>query len=137
LISPHHICLVVPDTQKTVATLEARPARKVHLVDAAVASACAPAYFDHWRIDNINGRTTRFFDGGVGGAANPAYEARVEAFEFDTFTPADTRVIALGTGYFRVDGNLPGGADARVVCYLAFTTPPTVEDPVPLHESLP
>ena len=26
---------------------------------------------------------------------------------------------------------------ARVVCYLAFTTPPTVEDPVPLHESLP
>ena len=25
----------------------------------------------------------------------------------------------------------------RAVCYLAFTTPPTVEDPVPLHESLP
>ena len=26
--SPHHICLVVPDIQKAVATLEARPARK-------------------------------------------------------------------------------------------------------------
>ena len=28
-------------------------------------------------------------------------------------------------------------AERRVVGYLAFTTPPTVEDPVPLHESLP
>jgi lactoylglutathione lyase len=26
--SPHHICLVVPDIKKAVATLEARPARK-------------------------------------------------------------------------------------------------------------
>jgi len=25
----------------------------------------------------------------------------------------------------------------QVVCYFAFTTPPTVENPVPLHESLP
>ncbi len=28
--SPHHICLVVPDIQKAVATLEARPARKAY-----------------------------------------------------------------------------------------------------------
>jgi hypothetical protein len=27
--------------------------------------------------------------------------------------------------------------EKSVVCYLALTTPPTVEDPVPLHESLP
>jgi hypothetical protein len=28
--SPHHICLVVPDIKKAVATLEARPARKAY-----------------------------------------------------------------------------------------------------------
>src|ERR1035441_6451770 len=42
----------------------ARTTGSVKLVDAAVASACAPTYFDHWRIDNINGQTIRFFDGG-------------------------------------------------------------------------
>src|ERR1039458_3202238 len=74
----------------------ARTTGSVKLVDAAVASACAPTYFDHWKIDAVGGQKISFFDGGVGGTANPVYEACVEAFEFDAFTGADTRVIALG-----------------------------------------
>ena len=87
----------------------ARTTGSVKLIDATVASSCAPTYFDHWRIDNINGRTIRFFDGGVGGTANPAYQACVEAFEYDAFTPAETRVISLGTGYFPASDDPPGG----------------------------
>src|SRR5664279_1465424 len=59
----------------------ARTTGTVKLIDAAVASACAPTYFDHWKIDDIGGQAIRFFDGGVGGTANPVYEACVEAFE--------------------------------------------------------
>jgi patatin-like phospholipase/acyl hydrolase len=81
----------------------------VKLVDAAVASACAPTYFDHWRIDGINGKTIRFFDGGVGGTANPAYQACVEAFEFDAFTPAAATVINLGTGFYPASDDAPCG----------------------------
>jgi predicted acylesterase/phospholipase RssA len=86
----------------------------VKLIDAAVASSCAPTYFDHWRIDGIQGRTLRFFDGGVGGTANPAYQACVEAFEFDDFQPADTRLVALGTGYFPPSGDPPGSLLAAI-----------------------
>jgi hypothetical protein len=81
----------------------------VKLIDAAVASACAPTYFDHWRIDGIMDQTIRFFDGGAGGTANPAYQACVEAFEYDDFTTADTRVVALGTGYFPASDDPPQG----------------------------
>ena len=105
----------------------ARTTGSVKLVDAAVASACAPTYFDHWRIDNINGQTIRFFDGGVGGTANPAYEACVEAFEFDTFTPADTRVIALGTGYFPGSDTPPSGL-LKVIAWTTSTLVDTSED---------
>jgi len=87
----------------------ARTTGSVKLVDAAVASSCAPTYFDHWRIDGINGQTIRFFDGGVGGTANPAYQACVEAFEYDEFTPADTRVVSLGTGYYPASDEAPSG----------------------------
>jgi hypothetical protein len=81
----------------------------VQLVDAAVASACAPTYFDHWRIDGITGKTIYFFDGGAGGTANPVYQACVEAFEYDSLQPADTRVVALGTGYFPASCDPPKG----------------------------
>ena len=81
----------------------------VKLVDAAVASACAPTYFDHWRIDGIDGQTLRFFDGGVGGTANPAYQACVEAFEYDDFTPRTSRVVSLGTGYYAASDDPPKG----------------------------
>ncbi len=86
-----------------------RTTGSVKLIDAAVASACAPTYFDHWRIDGINGQTIRFFDGGVGGTANPAYQTCVEAFEYDDFTPAGTRVVSLGTGYFPASDEPPTG----------------------------
>jgi uncharacterized protein len=92
----------------------ARTTGPVKLIDAAVASACAPTYFDHWRIDGIEGRTIRFFDGGAGGTANPAYQACVEAFEYDEFTPADTRVVSLGTGYFPASDDPPNGLLANI-----------------------
>jgi hypothetical protein len=83
----------------------------VKLVDAAVASACAPTYFDHWPIAGIQGQTQtlNFFDGGAGGTANPAYQACVEAFEYDNFAPADTKVTALGTGFFPAPNDPPKG----------------------------
>ncbi len=92
----------------------ARTTGSVRLIDAAVASACAPTYFDHWRIDGIKGQTIRFFDGGVGGTANPAYQACVEAFEYDEFTPADTRVVSLGTGYYPASDEPPSGLLATI-----------------------
>src|SRR5262249_60422873 len=92
----------------------ARPTGSVKLVDAAVASSCAPTYFDHWRIDGINGQTLRFFDGGAGGTANPAYQACVEAFEYDEFTPEDTRIVSLGTGYFPASDDPPSGLLATI-----------------------
>ncbi len=82
---------------------------RVRLLDAAVASACAPTYFDHWKIEDIDGKTLRFFDGGAGGTANPAYQACVEAFEYDDFLPAETRMVALGTGYFPTSDEPPSG----------------------------
>jgi len=85
----------------------------VKLIDAAIASACSPTYFDHWQIAGIvggsQGQTIDFFDGGVGGTANPAYQACVEVFEYDYFTPAETRLAALGTGYFAAPSVPPKG----------------------------
>jgi patatin-like phospholipase/acyl hydrolase len=85
----------------------------VHLIDAAVASSCAPTYFDYWKI-RIAGRDLRFFDGGVGGTANPAYQAAVEAFEYDDFSPRDTRIVSLGTGYFPASDDPPSGLLATI-----------------------
>jgi hypothetical protein len=105
----------------------ARTTGSVNLVDAAVASACAPTYFNHWKIDGIDGQTLYFFDGGAGGTANPVYQACVEAFEFDTFDPAATRVIALGTGYFPGSGAPPSGL-LKVVGWTTSTLVDTSED---------
>lgn len=99
----------------------------VGLVDAAVASACAPTYFDHWTIGNVNGRSITFFDGGTGGTANPTYQACVEAFEYDTFTPAETRVIEIGTGWFPASEAPPSGL-INVVAWAAGTLVDTSED---------
>ena len=87
----------------------ARTTGQVKLVDAAVASACAPTYFHYWTIEGIDGKTLNFFDGGAGGTANPAYQAAVEAFEYDTFDPTQTKVISLGTGYYPASQNPPKG----------------------------
>ena len=99
----------------------------VKLIDAAVASACAPTYFDHWPIDGIMGQTIRFFDGGAGGTANPAYQVCVEAFEYDDFTAADTRVVALGTGYFPASGDPPRGL-LQTIAWTTSTLVDTSED---------
>ena len=78
------------------------------LVDCAVASAAAPTYFSPWTID-INGTPTVLVDGGVGVTGDPVYQACVEAFYYDDFTPADTRVVSLGTGFFPQCNTVPKG----------------------------
>lgn len=86
---------------------------KVRLIDAAVASACAPTYFDHWPVA-VKGTPLIFFDGGSGGLANPSYQACVEMFEYDTFTPAETRLVSLGTGFYPGLNAAPKGLIATV-----------------------
>jgi uncharacterized protein len=85
----------------------------VKLIDAAVASACAPTYFDHWPVSGIlaggQEQTLNFFDGGAGGTANPAYQACVEVFQYDDFTPPETRVTSLGTGFCPASNDPPKG----------------------------
>jgi predicted acylesterase/phospholipase RssA len=103
----------------------------VKLIDAAVASACAPTYFDHWKIDGIpvNGvpTTLRFFDGGAGGTANPAYQACVEAFEYDDFDPKATNLVALGTGYYPASDTPPNGL-IHTIGWVTGTLVDTSED---------
>jgi hypothetical protein len=79
------------------------------LIEAAVASACAPTFFNFWTISGIEGKTMQFFDGGTGGTANPAYQACVEAYLYDTYDPADTKVISLGTGFYPQSYTPPKG----------------------------
>ena len=76
------------------------------LVDCAVASASAPTYFKPSMI-TIAGVATTLVDGGAGVTGNPVYQACVEAFYYDDFTPADTRVISLGTGFFPTGAKTP------------------------------
>ncbi len=70
---------------------------KYPLVDCVVASACAPTYHGPWIVP---GSLRFFFDGGVGGLADPIYHAAVEAFYYDDFDPAATRIVNLGTGFY-------------------------------------
>jgi uncharacterized protein len=84
------------------------------LVDAAVASSCAPTYFNHWTIDGIDGKNITFFDGGSGGTANPSYQASVEAFVYDTYDPAETNLVSLATGYYPESPNTPEGLIANI-----------------------
>jgi hypothetical protein len=85
----------------------------VPLVDAATASAAAPIYFNHYSIA-INGVQTDLYDGGVGGLANPSYQAAVEAFDFDLYDPVDTRIITFGTGFFPAPDVAPDGLIAEI-----------------------
>jgi hypothetical protein len=93
-----------------------------------VASACAPTYFDYWPINGIrSGQAVYFFDGGVGGTANPVYQACVEAFVYDSFQPSGTRVVALGTGYFAASGKPPKGL-LKTIGWTTSTLVDTSED---------
>ena len=85
----------------------------VKLIDAAVASACAPTYFDHWPL-TVDGQALAFFDGGTGGLANPSYQACVEMFEYDSFVAAQTRLVSLGTGFYPGSDTPPRGLIATV-----------------------
>lgn len=75
------------------------------LVDCAVASSAAPTYFSPWKVPHVG----VCVDGGVGVTGDPVYQACVEAFDYDDFTPAGTRVVALGTGTFPPSGKVPTG----------------------------
>jgi hypothetical protein len=99
-----HNWFFVKDTPKNCKTTGG-----VKLIDAAVASACAPTYFNYWTIAGIEGKTMQFFDGGTGGTANPAYQACVEAYVYDAYDPADTKVISLGTGFYPQSDKPPKG----------------------------
>jgi patatin-like phospholipase/acyl hydrolase len=94
-------------------TRNARTTGAVKLVDAAVASASAPTYFDYWPI-TVDGQSLAFFDGGTGGLANPSYQACVEMFEYDVFVPGETRMVSLGTGYYPGTDTPPKGLIASV-----------------------
>jgi patatin-like phospholipase/acyl hydrolase len=85
----------------------------VNLIDAAVASACAPTYFSPWPV-TVDGQALWFFDGGTGGLANPSYQACVEMFEYDIFVPAQTRLVSLGTGYYPGTNAAPKGLIATI-----------------------
>lgn len=99
----------------------------VKLIDAAVASACAPTYFNYWPIDGIEGKKMYFYDGGAGGTADPLYQCCVEAFEYDDFTPAATRIVSLGTGYFP-GGDAPPSGILGTVSWATGTLVDTSED---------
>jgi len=85
----------------------------VKLIDAAVASACAPTYFDRWPL-TVDGQALAFFDGGTGGLANPSYQACVEMFEYDSFVEAQTRLVSLGTGFYPGSDTPPKGLIATI-----------------------
>jgi len=106
--------------------LNARTTGAVKLIDAAVASASAPTYFNHWPL-TIQGRALAFFDGGSGGLANPSYQACVEMFEYDAFIPSETRLVSLGTGFYPA-ANVPPKGLIGVVSWATDTLVDTSED---------
>ncbi|MCL5994478.1 MAG: patatin-like phospholipase family protein [Chloroflexi bacterium] len=70
----------------------------LRLVDCVTASAAAPTFFEPYDVPGIGACV----DGGVGIAGNPVYQTCVEAFYYSpqgTYTPSDTVVVSLGTGY--------------------------------------
>jgi hypothetical protein len=81
----------------------------LRLIDCAAASASAPTYFKPSTVE-IGGKPTVLVDGGAGVTGNPVYQACVEAFYYDTFTPAETRVVSLGTGFYPTGDAVPSGA---------------------------
>lgn len=91
----------------------ARKTGTVKLIDAAVASACAPTYFRPWPL-TVGRESLAFFDGGTGGLANPSYQACVEMFEYDSFVPAETRLVSLGTGFYPATNASPKGLLATI-----------------------
>jgi hypothetical protein len=96
----HHAWYFVKDNPKN-----RQSTGKLGLVDCAVASAAAPTYFGPWNVPGIG----VCVDGGVGVTGDPVYQVCVEAFEYDDFAPGETRVVSLGTGFYRPAASVPSG----------------------------
>jgi hypothetical protein len=97
---------------------------RLNLVDCAVASASAPTYFKPWTMQ-VAGQSTVMVDGGVGVTGNPVYEACVEAFCFDDFDPANTRVVSLGTGFYPTGNQVP----SNLIGWLNWTVTTLLDAP--------
>jgi len=95
----------VPDNPKNARTMG-----KFFLIDCAVASASATTYFDAYNVPGVG----LCYDGGLGVVGNPAAQACVEAFRYDAYDPADTRIVSLGTGFFPESDQKPSGLIAEV-----------------------
>ena len=76
------------------------------LVDAVVASSAAPTYFNFWPVV-VGTQTLQMADGGTTGFTNPVYRMAIEMFQYDTFDPSTTQIIALGTGDFELPNSTP------------------------------
>ena len=77
---------------------------ELKLIDCIAASSAAPTYFEPWVVPGIGACV----DGGVGIAGNPVYQSCVEAFYYTpvgNYTPEDTLVVSLGTGYYAAKNN--------------------------------
>ena len=82
----------------------------VNLIDAAVASASAPTYFNCWTVPRVyKGQSISFFDGCIGCLSNPSYQMAIEMFEYDNYIPSETKMITLGTGYYPSGNTAPSG----------------------------
>lgn len=69
------------------------------LVDAVIASSAAPTYFNFHPV-TVAGRVMDQADGGTTGFACPVFRMAKEMFKYDTFEPANTKIISLGTGLY-------------------------------------
>ena len=69
------------------------------LVECTVASCCAPTYFDFFPVE-VGDQWINMADGGTAGFANPVAIMAREMFKYDSFVPADTQIISLGTGQY-------------------------------------
>lgn len=102
----------------------AKKVGSLNLIDCTVASACAPTYFAPWTM-SILGETVTLVDGGVGVTGNPVYQACVEAFQYDSFDPAATVVVSLGTGLGQTSARAPRG----ILGWLQWTVDALLEAP--------
>jgi hypothetical protein len=94
------------------------------LVDAVVASSAAPTYFNFWPVV-VGTQNLQMSDGGAAGFANPVYRMAIEMFEYDTFDPATTKIISLGTGYYEPPAAMP--APKGLVATIEFATSTLVD----------
>lgn len=71
-----------------------------------VASSAATTYFNFWPVV-VGAETLQMAGGGTAGFANPVYRIAVEMFEYDSFDPSTTRIVSLGTGYYKPPEPMP------------------------------